>query len=78
MDNDNPVIQAIHRRATIENFDPSRKLDEALIRALVSDARRRPDRVSTALGGRLLGMLGLVTESFYQEIRSPTSSFMPC
>lgn len=42
MDNDHPVLQAIHRRATVENFDLSREIDESTIRALVADACRAP------------------------------------
>lgn len=42
MNNDHPILQLIHRRATIEEFDPSREVDEALIRALVADASRAP------------------------------------
>jgi len=40
--NDHPILQIIHRRATIESFDPSREIDESLIRALVADASRAP------------------------------------
>jgi len=40
--NDHPILQNIHRRATIESFDPSREVDESTIRALVADASRAP------------------------------------
>lgn len=42
MGNEHPILSIIHRRATIEHFDPTREVDESLIRALVADACRAP------------------------------------
>jgi len=39
---DNPFLQLIHARYTAEQFDESRTVDEATVRALVEDAARAP------------------------------------
>lgn len=37
-----PLLELIHHRATIETFDPARRLDEQQVRELVADAIRAP------------------------------------
>ena len=39
---DNPVLKLIHARYTAEQFDDTRAVDEATVRALVEDAARAP------------------------------------